>query len=72
MLFFYRILFHTTQPTHVIMIAAVLFVASVLVPTKEKAQVSGYPYSRVTSFIYLASFVIHFGAQIWMTFVSGN
>lgn len=55
------------------MIAAVLFVTSVLVPTKERMQVSlDYSYSRVSSFIYLASFVMHFGAQIWMTFVSGN
>lgn len=70
--FLCRILFHTTQPTHVITIAAILFVASVLVPTKERAQASDHPYSRTTSFIYLASFVIHFGAQIWMTFISGN
>lgn len=72
-LFHCRILFYTTQPAHVIMIAAVLFVTSVLVPTKERIQVpSDYPHSRTASFIYLASFVIHFGAQIWMTFVSGN
>ncbi|CAL1679764.1 unnamed protein product [Lasius platythorax] len=67
----FKILFYTTQPTHVITIAAVLFVASVLVSTNERAQAPGHPYSRATSFIYLASFVIHFGAQIWMTFVSG-
>ncbi|XP_070149255.1 transmembrane protein 205 [Polyergus mexicanus] len=67
----YKIFFHTTQPTHVIMIAAVLFVASVLVPTKERTQVPGHSYSTAASFIYLTSFVIHFGAQIWMTFVSG-
>lgn len=66
-----KILFRTTQPTHIITIAAVLFVASVLVPTKERAQTPGHFYSRAISFIYLASFVIHFGAQIWMTFVSG-
>ncbi|EFN81882.1 Transmembrane protein 205 [Harpegnathos saltator] len=54
------------------MIAAVLFVTSFLVPTKERVQVSSdYSHSRTTSFIYLASFVMHFGAQIWMTFVSG-
>ncbi|GAB1869197.1 Transmembrane protein 205 [Camponotus japonicus] len=67
----FKILFHTTQPTHVIVIAAVLFVASLLVSTKGKQQASSHSYSRITSFIYLASFVIHFGAQIWMTFVSG-
>lgn len=54
------------------MIAAVLCVTSALVPTKDRVQVAGHPHSRATSFIYLASFVMHLGAQIWMTFVSGN
>ncbi|XP_020292106.1 transmembrane protein 205 [Pseudomyrmex gracilis] len=67
----FKILFYTAQPAHVIMIASVLFVTSFLVPMKERVQVSGHLTSRTTSFIYLASFVIHFGAQIWMTFVSG-
>lgn len=67
----FKILFYTTQPAHVIMIAAVLFVTSVLFPFKGRAQASNHPYSRIMSFIYLASFVVHFGAQIWMTFVSG-
>ncbi|XP_024886555.1 transmembrane protein 205 [Temnothorax curvispinosus] len=67
----FKILFYTTQPAHVITIAAVLFVTTVLFPIKGRVQVSSHPYSRMMSFIYLASFVIHFGAQIWMTFVSG-
>lgn len=64
-------MFYTTQPAHVIMIAAVLCVTSALVPTKDRMHV-GHPQSRATSFIYLASFVMHLGAQIWMTFISGN
>ncbi|XP_076301234.1 transmembrane protein 205 isoform X1 [Lasioglossum baleicum] len=68
---FFKILFYTTQPAHVIMIAAVLCVTSALVPTKDRVQGAGHPYSRTTTFIYLASFVMHLGAQIWMTFVSG-
>ncbi|XP_033320918.1 transmembrane protein 205 [Megalopta genalis] len=68
---FFKILFYTTQPAHVIMIAAVLCVTSALVPTKDRLQGAGHPYSRTTTFIYLASFVMHLGAQIWMTFVSG-
>ena len=68
---FFKILFYTTQPAHIIMIAAVLCVTSALVPTKDRAQIAGHPHSRITSFIYLASFVMHLGAQIWMTFVSG-
>ncbi|XP_012058176.1 PREDICTED: transmembrane protein 205 [Atta cephalotes] len=66
----FKILFYTTQPAHVIMIVAVLFVTSVLFPIKERIQSSNHS-SRMMSFIYLTSFVIHFGAQIWMTFVSG-
>ncbi|XP_014472309.1 PREDICTED: transmembrane protein 205 [Dinoponera quadriceps] len=67
----FKILFYTAQPAHVIMIAAVLFVMSVLIPTKERASSDSNSHSRTTSFIYLAAFVMHFGAQIWMTFVSG-
>ncbi|KYN03630.1 PREDICTED: transmembrane protein 205 [Cyphomyrmex costatus] len=65
----FKILFYTTQPAHIIMIAAVLFVITVLFPIK--GQSSNHSYSRMMSFIYLTSFVVHFGAQIWMTFVSG-
>ncbi|XP_066582346.1 transmembrane protein 205 [Prorops nasuta] len=68
---FFKILFYTAQPAHVIMIAAVLCVTSALMPTTNKVHMAGHPHSRTTSFIYLASFVMHFGAQIWMTFVSG-
>lgn len=53
------------------MIAAVLCVTSALVPTTDRIHVS-HPQSRIAAFIYLASFVMHLGAQIWMTFVSGN
>ncbi|KAJ8684119.1 hypothetical protein QAD02_019911 [Eretmocerus hayati] len=75
-----EILFCTTQPAHVITIAAVLCVTSALLPsgsTTSKNYIpnsperADFPRSRLTSFIYLASFVMHFGAQIWMTFVSG-
>ncbi|KAK2587865.1 hypothetical protein KPH14_003962 [Odynerus spinipes] len=66
----FKILFYTAQPAHVIMIAAVLCVTSILVPTTDKVHVN--TSSRMTSFIYLTSFVMHFGAQVWMTFVSGK
>ncbi|CAD1474907.1 unnamed protein product, partial [Heterotrigona itama] len=64
------VLFYTTQPAHVIIIAAVLCVTSALVPTTDRVHFS-HPQSRAAAFIYLASFVMHLGAQIWMTFVSG-
>lgn len=65
-------MFYTTQPAHIIMIAAVLCVTSALVPRQNADRMHGHPQSRATSFIYLASFVMHLGAQIWMTFISGN
>ncbi|XP_015114254.1 transmembrane protein 205 [Diachasma alloeum] len=66
-----KILFQTTQPAHVIMIAAVLCVISALVPTSDRINSRGQPRARIMSLIYLTSFALHFGAQIWMTFVSG-
>ncbi|XP_015184922.1 PREDICTED: transmembrane protein 205 [Polistes dominula] len=65
----FKIFFYTSQPAHVIMIAAILFVTSILVPSRDKIYVTNS--SRIASFIYLTSFVMHFGAQVWMTFVSG-
>ncbi|KAI4484256.1 hypothetical protein M0804_007712 [Polistes exclamans] len=65
----FKIFFYTAQPAHVIMIAAILFVTSILVPSRDKIYVTNS--SRIASFIYLTSFVMHFGAQVWMTFVSG-
>ncbi|XP_014219804.1 transmembrane protein 205 [Copidosoma floridanum] len=70
----YKVLFCTAQPAHVITIAAVLCVTSALVPSgseRTTSQAAGQPRSQLTSFVYLASFVVHFGSQIWMTFVSG-
>ncbi|XP_014225651.1 transmembrane protein 205 [Trichogramma pretiosum] len=84
------ILFCTTQPAHVITIAAVLCVTSALLPndrlgttttttTTGAVAIDGSsssnpmaaPRSKLTAFVYLASFVMHFGSQVWMTFVSG-
>lgn len=73
---FFRIIFHTTQPAHVITLAAVLCVTSALYPSlsiEKSSQPANQqqPKSKIASFVYLTSFVVHFGAQIWMTFVSG-
>lgn len=51
------------------MVAAVLILMSVMMPATEKKQ---HQQSSLISFIYLSSFVVHLGSQIWMTFVSGN
>uniref|UniRef100_A0ABD2WFV6 Uncharacterized protein n=1 Tax=Trichogramma kaykai TaxID=54128 RepID=A0ABD2WFV6_9HYME len=85
------ILFCTTQPAHVITIAAVLCVTSALLPndrlgtttttstgavaidgSSSGSSMVAAPRSKLTAFVYLASFVIHFGSQVWMTFVSGQ
>lgn len=49
-------------------ILLVLFVSYSIWPQDNKTSPSKCP---LTTFIYLGSFAAHFGAQIWMTFVSG-
>ena len=60
------------QPANIIMLAAVFCVASALFPTSDRSQGTSQPQSRITSLIYLSSFIVHLGSQIWMTFVSGK
>ncbi|XP_066155567.1 transmembrane protein 205 [Euwallacea fornicatus] len=62
----YRILYYTTQPAHVVTSLAVLLVAFLC---RSKSAVA--TLSPVWTLLYLGSFSAHFGAQIWMTFVSG-
>ncbi|XP_045481356.1 transmembrane protein 205 [Harmonia axyridis] len=62
----YKILFHTTQPAHFITAVSVLIVAGLLVQSDDSQNVSG-----LWTLIYLGSFSMHLGAQIWMTFISG-
>lgn len=64
---FSRILTRTTQPAHAVLFAGVLVVASSLMPGQ-----SGSTKSTSSALLYLACFAAHFGAQLWMTFVSGN
>ncbi|XP_046989718.1 transmembrane protein 205 [Schistocerca americana] len=65
----YRVMFQTTQPAHVITIVAVSVVAS-LVCNKNNTANSFKP-SPWINLLYLGAFMTHFGAQMWMTFVSG-
>ncbi|XP_018329547.1 transmembrane protein 205 [Agrilus planipennis] len=65
----YKIVFGTTQPAHLVTILAVATVTLLIYPHGE--TVSENPPSPLLTMLYLASFSIHFGAQIWMTFVSG-
>ncbi|CAG9828263.1 unnamed protein product [Diabrotica balteata] len=62
----YKILRHTTQPAHFITAVSVIFVAYLMMPGKTHPKMS-----LLWNLLYLGSFSAHFGAQIWMTFVSG-
>lgn len=62
----YRILCHTTQPAHLVTSVAVLFLAFLC-----RSRTAVATISPIWTLLYLGSFSAHFGAQIWMTFVSG-
>lgn len=64
---FFRILFKTTQPAHLITAIAMIFLSSLFLPNKH---IETKP-SSLWTLVYLGSFCAHFGAQIWMTFISG-
>lgn len=66
-----RILMKTTQPAHVMTMFAVLLISWNIWP-EDTIKTNAFKISsKLTSILYLASFAAHFGAQIWMTFVSG-
>uniref|UniRef100_A0A182K6T8 TMEM205-like domain-containing protein n=1 Tax=Anopheles christyi TaxID=43041 RepID=A0A182K6T8_9DIPT len=80
----YKIVTNTTQPSHVISAIVVSMVLVALWPNLISGQSSAGECARsrldvgdnsrgnpLTQIAYLGSFTIHFGAQIWMTFVSG-
>ncbi|XP_067009319.1 transmembrane protein 205 [Anabrus simplex] len=69
---FYRILFCTTQPAHLVLLIAVVTTVTLVSPyqsSDDGASSSGS--SPLTNLVYLTAFMMHFGAQMWMTFVSG-
>lgn len=77
----YKILTNTTQPSHAISAIVVSMVLVALWPNLISGRVGDDQKctpkaddsrgSPLTQIAYLGSFTIHFGAQIWMTFVSG-
>lgn len=77
----YKILTRTTQPSHAITLVFVSFILLVLWPNIVGQPSSSSPASPtkhaeqrpcvLTSLAYFGSFAMHFGAQMWMTFVSG-
>jgi hypothetical protein len=53
------------------MLIAVTTIAMLLNPMKNRSEVHTKP-SPLISLVYLSAFMMHFGAQMWMTFVSGK
>ncbi|XP_055530250.1 transmembrane protein 205 [Wyeomyia smithii] len=76
----YKILTRTTQPSHAISMLFVSFMLLVLWPNivgqsadadSECARPTASRAGVLVSLAYIGSFAMHFGAQMWMTFVSG-
>lgn len=79
----YKILTRTTQPSHAISMLFVSFILLVLWPNlvgkssiAATTPTSSCPETQtranvLVSLTYFGSFAMHFGAQMWMTFVSG-
>ncbi|XP_030756369.1 transmembrane protein 205 [Sitophilus oryzae] len=63
----YRIITSTTQPAHFVVTISVLYLAYIYLSNKSTVAT----ISPVWTLLYLGSFSAHFGAQIWMTFISG-
>jgi hypothetical protein len=53
------------------MLIAVTIIAMLLNPMKNRSDDLTKP-SPLISLLYLSAFMMHFGAQMWMTFVSGE
>lgn len=70
--FFFRILTKTTQPAHVIAVLIMSFVVYILWPNIFGVPVIIEERNVFSMLMYLGTFAAHFGAQIWMTFVSGE
>lgn len=71
----YRVLSKTTQPAHVIAVSIVSFVLLAVWPNLLENEEAAMNQNKIRSGLalvtYLGAFATHFGAQIWMTFVSG-
>lgn len=59
-----RVLFSTTQPAHLVTIVAISIIGFFAYPSENQP-------SKLWNFLHLTAFCVHFGTQIWMTFVSG-
>uniref|UniRef100_A0A336KQD8 CSON012503 protein n=1 Tax=Culicoides sonorensis TaxID=179676 RepID=A0A336KQD8_CULSO len=76
---FYKVLTRTTQPAHLVALLIATFVLSIVwpnlvaspTPVPDESYDSSKLSKKYTILMYLGVFATHFGAQMWMTFVSG-
>lgn len=73
--FAYRVLRRSTQPAHLLVMSTVIALAMLFYPRKSSfvvLEIQSSADSTLWPLLYLSSFSILFGAQMWMTFVSGK
>lgn len=59
----------TTQPAHIIAVAAVILVASLIYPSHSAKDSRN---STCSILLYFSALSMHIGSQFWMTFMSGK
>ncbi|XP_064473669.1 transmembrane protein 205-like [Ornithodoros turicata] len=66
------VLVRLSQPVHVFTVLVVCYLSFLLFPRQKTSGIIVQPQpSSLANFIYVTSFATHFGAQFWMTFISG-
>nr|XP_014086050.1 transmembrane protein 205 isoform X2 [Bactrocera oleae] len=80
-LIIYRLLTRTTQPAHIVAVCVLTFVTFTVWPDiidtrnassrRISEQDRNEQHNTLAAIAYLGAFATHFGAQIWMTFISG-
>lgn len=71
----FSVLRRSTQPAHLVVMSAVIILAIMFYPTRKPMNYVAHEIqseSTLWPLLYLSSFSILFGAQMWMTFVSGS
>lgn len=81
-LIIYRLLTRTTQPAHIVAVCVLTFVTFTVWPDiidtrnassrRISEQDRNEQHNTLAAIAYLGAFATHFGAQIWMTFISGK
>ena len=72
---FFSVLRRSTQPAHLLVMSTVIALAMLFYPRKSSfvvLEIQSSADSTLWPLLYLSSFSILFGAQMWMTFVSGT